>query len=172
MGLWFPKGNKLLNYYYYYYYYQAYYYPYPQALHPIEGFGQPTDCWADFHFSVDRGARSSGQFKEWRVSVLESPSRCWLSKPGFPLNTSFYLHFIRYQVGTGLHCRGYNTEPLHVRLFTKSKLIRIFYCDSLMVFCEMQDIKKLICSLLPPREPHWSTRLLKLTSRWQYEGKM
>ena len=29
-----------------------------------------------------------------------------------------------------------------------------------------------ICGLQLPSEPHWSTRLLPLTGRWQYKGIM
>ena len=66
------------------------------ALQPIEDQGLATDCWPHVHLSIDRGERSSSQFREKAKSLsrfwfldrdyyyksvphLPNSSRCWVS---------------------------------------------------------------------------------------------
>ena len=44
-----------------------------------------TDCWPHFHLSRDKYERLSSQFKGDGGNHAEYPNRCWLFRPGLPL---------------------------------------------------------------------------------------
>ena len=75
----------------------------PIEQQPIEGQGLPVDCWAHVHLSAGRCKQSSTQ--GWCESIRRVSSRCWLSRPGLPLQISSCPNSSRCCVDTDpIHC--------------------------------------------------------------------
>ena len=94
-----------------------------------------------------------------------NPGRDWGSAPPSFLVTGRILFFKKC-----LPCRGSSPSSLLMRL---RLCLSIAAADIEKWTCHCFPIKfNLICALQIPRKPYRSTRLLQLTSRSQYDGKM